>query len=79
MECYSGADVTTVCRDASMMGMRRKIDGLSIEQIQAIPKDQFNLPAKMEDFLDVIKKISPSVSKNDLEKYEKWMLDFGST
>jgi katanin p60 ATPase-containing subunit A1 len=79
LEGYSGADVTTVCRDASMMGMRRKIEGLSIEQIQAIPKDQFNLPAKMEDFLDVLKKISPSVSKNDLEKYEKWMVDFGST
>jgi katanin p60 ATPase-containing subunit A1 len=79
LDGYSGADVTTVCRDASMMGMRRKIDGLTIEQIQAIPKEQFNLPTKMDDFLDVIKKVSPSVSKNDLEKYEKWMLDFGST
>ena len=79
LEGYSGADVTTVCRDASMMGMRRKIDGLTIEQIQAIPKEQFNLPAKMDDFLDVIKKVSPSVSKNDLEKYEKWMMEFGST
>jgi katanin p60 ATPase-containing subunit A1 len=79
LEGYSGADVTTVCRDASMMGMRRKIEGLTIEQIQAIPKEQFNLPAKRDDFLDVIKKVSPSVSKNDLEKYEKWMLEFGST
>lgn len=76
---YSGADVTTVCRDASMMGMRRKIDGLSIEQIQAIPKDELNLPAKMIDFLEVLKKVSPSVSKNDLIKYEEWMAEFGST
>lgn len=79
LDGYSGADVTTVCRDASMMGMRRKIEGLSIEQIQAIPKDELNLPAKMEDFLEVLKKVSPSVSKNDLEKYEKWMAEFGST
>jgi katanin p60 ATPase-containing subunit A1 len=75
LDGYSGADVTTVCRDASMMGMRRRIEGLSIEQIQAIPKEDLNMPAKMEDFSDVLKKVSPSVSKNDLEKYEKWMAE----
>lgn len=79
LQGYSGADVTTVCRDASMMGMRRKIDGLSIEQIQAMPKDELNLPAKMIDFLEVLKKVSPSVSKNDLIKYEEWMAEYGST
>lgn len=79
LDGYSGADVTTVCRDASMMGMRRKIDGLSIEEIQALPKDVLNLPAKMLDFLEVLKKVSPSVSKTDLEKYEQWMTEFGST
>lgn len=62
-----------------MMGMRRKIDGLSIEEIQALPKDELNLPAKMIDFLEVLKKVSPSVSKQDLVKYEQWMADFGST
>ena len=79
LEGFSGADVTIVCRDASMMGMRKKIEGLSIEQIQAMPKEELNLPAKMEDFLQVLKRVSPSVSKGDLEKYEKWMAEFGST
>lgn len=79
LDGYSGADITTVCRDASMMGMRRKIEGMSIEEIQAMPKDDLNLPAKMEDFVEVLKRVSPSVSKADLEKYEKWMQDFGST
>lgn len=79
LDGYSGADITTVCRDAAMMGMRRKIEGLSIEQIQAMPKEELNLPAKMQDFLEVLKRVSPSVSKNDLEKYEKWMQEFGST
>lgn len=78
LDGYSGADVTTVCRDASMMDMRRRIEGLSIEEIQAIPKDELNLPTKMNDFLEALKKVSPSVSKADLEKYEKWMTEFGS-
>jgi katanin p60 ATPase-containing subunit A1 len=79
LDGYSGADITTVCRDSAMMGMRKKIEGLSIEQIQALSKEELNLPAKMEDFMQVLKKVSPSVSKNDLEKYEKWMHEFGST
>lgn len=48
-------------------------------KIQAMPKEELNLPAKMQDFLEVLKRVSPSVSKNDLEKYEKWMQEFGST
>lgn len=51
----------------------------SKSKIQAMPKEELNLPAKMEDFLEVLKRVSPSVSKNDLEKYEKWMQEFGST
>ncbi len=79
LDGYSGSDITTVCRDTSMMGMRRIIDGLSIEQIQLISKDELNLPCKMMDFLEVIKKVSPSVGQKDLEKYEQWMQEFGST
>jgi katanin p60 ATPase-containing subunit A1 len=81
LEGYSGADVTTVCRDAAMMGMRRKIEGLSIDEIKAIKErnELELLPAKMEDFSETLKRVSPSVSKNDLEKYEKWMQEFGST
>ena len=79
LDGYSGSDVTTVCRDAAMMGMRRRIEGLSIEQIQAIPKEDLNLPTKMTDFNEVLKKVSPSVAKEALTNYEKWMAEFGST
>ncbi|CAF0926030.1 unnamed protein product [Brachionus calyciflorus] len=79
LDGYSGADITTVCRDAAMMGMRRKIDGLKIEDIQALSKEELNIPAKNIDFSEVLKRVNPSVSKADLEKYEKWMQDFGST
>uniref|UniRef100_A0A672ME32 Katanin p60 ATPase-containing subunit A1 n=1 Tax=Sinocyclocheilus grahami TaxID=75366 RepID=A0A672ME32_SINGR len=78
IEGYSGADITNVCRDASMMAMRRRIQGLSPEEIRALSKDELQMPVTMEDFELALKKISKSVSAADLEKYETWMSEFGS-
>uniref|UniRef100_A0A147A8A7 Katanin p60 ATPase-containing subunit A1 n=1 Tax=Fundulus heteroclitus TaxID=8078 RepID=A0A147A8A7_FUNHE len=78
IEGYSGADITNVCRDASMMAMRRRIQGLSPEEIRALSKDELQMPVTMEDFTLTLKKISKSVSAGDLEKYEAWMAEFGS-
>ncbi|XP_035287903.1 katanin p60 ATPase-containing subunit A-like 1 [Anguilla anguilla] len=75
---YSGADITNVCRDASMMAMRRRIQGLSPEEIRALSKDELQMPVTMEDFELTLRKISKSVSATDLEKYESWMAEFGS-
>ncbi|XP_062572850.1 titin homolog [Saccostrea cucullata] len=65
---YSGADITNVCRDAAMMSFRRRISGLSAEQIRMIPKEELELPPTMEDFNNAIKKVNKSVSNEDLEK-----------
>ncbi len=59
--------------------MRNRIQGLTPDEIRAIPKDELELPASMADFTLAMKKVSKSVSKADLEKYEKWMTEFGST
>ncbi|XP_028292237.1 katanin p60 ATPase-containing subunit A-like 1 isoform X1 [Gouania willdenowi] len=75
---FSGADITNVCRDASMMAMRRRIDGLTPEEIRALSKEELQMPVTMEDFNLTLKKISKSVSVADLEKYEAWMSEFGS-
>ncbi|KAF6017790.1 KATNAL1 [Bugula neritina] len=75
---YSGADITNVCRDAAMMSMRRKIEGLRPDQIKNMRKEELNLPTTMEDFRLAIKKVSKSVSNDDLKKYEEWMAEFGS-
>ncbi|XP_074655325.1 katanin p60 ATPase-containing subunit A-like 1 isoform X2 [Tubulanus polymorphus] len=79
MNGYSGADITNVCRDASMMAMRRRIKGLTPDQIRNIPQEELvHEPTSMADFEMAVKKVSKSVSKDDLEKYEKWMDEFGS-
>uniref|UniRef100_A0A3B3ZDQ3 Katanin p60 ATPase-containing subunit A1 n=1 Tax=Periophthalmus magnuspinnatus TaxID=409849 RepID=A0A3B3ZDQ3_9GOBI len=78
MEGYSGADITNVCRDASLMAMRRRIEGLSPEEIRNISRDEMHMPTTMDDFETSLKKVSKSVSAADLEKYEKWIQEFGS-
>lgn len=64
-----------------MMQMRRATENLSVTQIQEqaqILREKFQSPTTMEDFNFAISKISSSVSKDMLEKYDKWMKDFGS-
>ncbi|XP_054825853.1 katanin p60 ATPase-containing subunit A1 isoform X1 [Eublepharis macularius] len=78
MEGYSGADITNVCRDASLMAMRRRIEGLTPEEIRNLSRDEMHMPTTMEDFEMALKKVSKSVSAADIEKYEKWILEFGS-
>ncbi|KAI8930133.1 P-loop containing nucleoside triphosphate hydrolase protein [Entophlyctis helioformis] len=79
IEGYSGADITNICRDASMMSMRKRIRGLTPEQIRAIPKDELEAPATKSDFEMAFTKIQSSVSQADLKRYEDWMKEFGST
>lgn len=50
-EGYSGADITNVCRDASMMSMRRAIAGKTPAEIKAMrdkSKDIIDQPTSME-------------------------------
>ena len=61
-----------------MMSMRRRIQGLRPDQIRNLAKEELNQPTTSEDFEEAVKKVQKSVSKEDLEKYEKWMAEFGS-
>ncbi len=79
LDGYSGADITSVCRDAAMMALRRRIAGLTPEQIRALPKEEVDRPITSSDFLEAVSKISKSVSSEDLYKYERWMAEFGSS
>lgn len=78
-EGYSGDDLTNICRDASMNGMRRKIAGKTPDEIKNMTKDEMYEPVAMRDFDEALNKISRSVSTADIEKHEKWLAEFGSS
>ncbi|VVD05939.1 unnamed protein product [Leptidea sinapis] len=79
LDGYSGADITTVCRDAAMMSMRRRIAGLKPEQIKQLAKEEVDLPVTKADFMEALSKCNKSVSKGDIQKYLTWMAEFGSS
>ena len=60
------------------MAMRRRIEGLTPEQIRNIPREEMHMPTTMQDFEAALRKVSKSVSASDLLKYEEWIEEFGS-
>ena len=84
---YSGADIANVCRDASMMSVRRIMEqarkqGLSKDQMQAMLKEQkqaLHTAVTREDFIIALSKVNKSVSDHDLLRYSEWMQEFGSS
>lgn len=61
-----------------MMVMRRRIQGLSAEEIRNLPKEELDFPVTQEDFKEALRKCSKSVSEEDIKKYTDWMNEFGS-
>merc|ERR1712047_240180 len=56
LDGYSGADITNVCRDASMMSMRRKIAGLKPMEIKNLNQDELDMPVSKQDFMEAVQK-----------------------
>lgn len=79
---YSGADVTNVCREAAMMGLRKRMakarqEGISVAKMQML-KDEVDVPVTQADFLEAVKNVSRSVGSDDLQHFADWMKEFGS-
>jgi len=82
-EGYSGADIANVCREASLMQMRRRLlsnSGGDIMNMINKPnfEQEIQAPISEKDLFDSLGNISKSVSKKDLEEYEKWTKEFKS-
>lgn len=78
LDGYSGADILSVCRDAAMMSLRRKIAGKSTDQIRQLTKSDLDEPITTQDFSDAVKRCKTSVSSTDMAAYDNWMKEFGS-
>lgn len=71
-----------------MMSMRRVImdmrkQGLTGEAMQKRIQEERDgglaVPVSREDCLMALEKVHPSVGDTDLERYQKWMEEFGAT
>ncbi|KAM4873702.1 fidgetin-like protein 1 isoform 1-T3 [Thomomys bottae] len=71
-EGFSGADMTQLCREASLGPIR----SLHMADIATITPDQVR-PIAYIDFENAFRTVRPSVSPKDLELYENWNRTFG--
>merc|ERR1711937_113470 len=79
---YSGADVTNVCREASMMGLRKRMlkarqQGIALANMPGL-KEEVDVPVNQADFVEALKNVSKSVGSEDLQNFSDWMKEFGS-
>jgi len=82
---YSGADIANVCREASLMQMRRKLmktgGRLNFTMIKNNPSclmNELDAPVTQLDMETAIKNISKSVSQNDIKKYEQFTEEYSN-
>lgn len=61
-----------------MMTMRRKITGRTPSEIKKIRREEVDVPVTAEDFEQAMVRTRKSVSAGDIERFEKWMEEFGS-
>uniref|UniRef100_A0A1B0FN51 AAA+ ATPase domain-containing protein n=1 Tax=Glossina morsitans morsitans TaxID=37546 RepID=A0A1B0FN51_GLOMM len=73
-EGYSGADMDSLCREASMQPLRsippESIMTFNMENLRGVD---------INDFHSALKKIRPSVSQQDLQQYLDWNKIYGSS
>ncbi len=60
-----------------MIPIRRSFAELGPDQIRQLSDEELDLPITMEDLLGGVEKCNKSVSPDDLEKYNRWMREFG--
>ncbi|XP_061579567.1 spastin isoform X2 [Cololabis saira] len=73
-EGYSGSDLTSLAKDASLGPIRE----LQPEQVRNVEASQVR-DIIFQDFVESLKKIKTSVGPHTLELYVRWNRDFGDT
>ncbi|XP_059669976.1 ATPase family AAA domain-containing protein FIGL1-like [Cornus florida] len=74
-EGYSGSDMKNLVKDASMGPLREALrQGIEITML----KKEDMRTVTLQDFVDALQEVRPSVSLNELGTYEEWNKQFGS-
>ena len=80
---FSGSDMKLLCREAAMAPMRKmlgKATPMEIVQLRREGKLNAPPPVSHEDFVDALTRTRSSVQeKGQMERYEKWNEQFGSS
>ncbi|CAK0786507.1 hypothetical protein CVIRNUC_009720 [Coccomyxa viridis] len=77
-EGFSGDDITNICRDAAMNGMRILIAGKTPDEIRGMKREDVSRPVSIEDFHQALQRINSSVSTADVKRHLAYMQEFGS-
>ncbi|MES1906985.1 MAG: hypothetical protein MHM6MM_000191 [Cercozoa sp. M6MM] len=80
---FSGSDLTTLCRDAAMMVVRRAVAGKTAEQLRSLrgtstAEEMRTLPVDMRDFEAALRSVGATVSPSDVKRHDEWQQTFGS-
>lgn len=82
LEGFSGDDITNICRDAAVNGMRRLMaqgrTPADVLKMREMGQDPSKEPVILEDFVVAMSRINPSVSPADIKKHEAWAATFSS-
>ncbi|KAH8079132.1 microtubule-severing ATPase [Aureococcus anophagefferens] len=74
----AAAGVVLACREASMMPMRRLIDGVDPADLAAVAADLDNEPVSLADFSAAFASTKPSITPADVDKHLAWAARFGA-
>jgi len=69
---FSGADIKSLCQEASMGPIRDSVENLSRINESELP------PISFAHFSSALRHIRPSVAQEDLELFANWNSDFGT-
>jgi len=70
---YTGHDIALVVREAVMKPIRDLARSGQLSNKDVKPR-----PVNMADFLEALKVVKPSLSKKEIEKYERWAQQYGT-
>ncbi|XP_044574440.1 peroxisome assembly factor 2 [Cotesia glomerata] len=76
----TGADLNSLCSNAWLNAVRKVVRNYekSLDQKQDKKKPEGNVNVSLDDFLEAVKSLVPSVSREELMRYEKLHQELGS-